>query len=73
MNLLIEAGFTFAFRPLLPHIEWPWRDRGVWVADTRPAASLQPYTDPDPRPAHHEQFGLAHMQRPGNPATKALY
>ena len=32
INFLIDAGFEFVTRPIVPVIEWPWQDRGFWVA-----------------------------------------
>jgi 2-polyprenyl-3-methyl-5-hydroxy-6-metoxy-1,4-benzoquinol methylase len=78
MNLFKEAGFGFAYRPMMPFIEWKWQDRGIWVADARApkgacSIAAQAYLDPDPRPQSHSQFDKPHHMKPGNPATKALY
>ena len=78
MNLLNEAGFAFAYKPMLPFLEWPWKDRGIWIADTRKSPLVsqclnRKYRDPDARPQDHPFFGRPEQIRSKNPATKRLY
>ncbi|QGZ37010.1 class I SAM-dependent methyltransferase [Stappia indica] len=78
MNLLNEAGFVFAYKPMLPFLEWPWKDRGIWIADTRKSQLLsqckhRKYRDPDARPQDHPFFGRPEQIRARNPSTKRLY
>jgi SAM-dependent methyltransferase len=77
MSLLQAAGFGFVMKPMSPVQEWPWRDRGTWVADARlpigHSLPKKPYRDPDPRAHMHRQFDLAHHMTPQNPATTKLY
>jgi SAM-dependent methyltransferase len=77
MNMLDAAGFEFVMKPMLPAMEWNWRDRGTWIADARApighAHRKARYRDPDPRPHMHPQFEHAHHMTPNNPATTPLY
>jgi SAM-dependent methyltransferase len=77
MNALDVAGFQFVVKPMLPHLEWTWKDRSVWVADARApvgrSLSKTRYRDPDPRPPIHGQFDLELHAAPNNPSTTKLY
>jgi len=61
-NLFIDAGFQFMAKPVIPHFEYPWRDRIILLAIASVESRVSgkygaPYklraSDPDPRAMNH--------------------
>lgn len=79
INLLSEAGFSFVFRPMIPVPEWPFQDRGYWIASALSMDSLtcrilpQILRDPDPRPRDHKLLHNVNHHVRKNPNTNRLY
>jgi 2-polyprenyl-3-methyl-5-hydroxy-6-metoxy-1,4-benzoquinol methylase len=80
INMLIDAGFAFVTKPLVPVVEWPWQDRGFWVAYPQIQHLVsQPYgyavgrlADPSDRAPYHEMLNQELQRNCQNPATRRL-
>lgn len=80
VNLLIDAGFQFATKPLIPVVEWPWQDRGFWVAypdisrllSEQYAYSTGRLADPIDKAPYHEMLDHPTQQNCRNPSTRFL-
>ena len=80
INFLIEAGFEFVTRPIVPVIEWPWQDRGFWVAYPQIHSLLsQEYgfpigrlEDPSSKAPYHEMLDDDVQRNCKNPSTRLL-
>jgi 2-polyprenyl-3-methyl-5-hydroxy-6-metoxy-1,4-benzoquinol methylase len=80
INLLIDAGYEFVTKPLIPVAEWPWQDRGFWVAYPRISGLLsQPYpyapgrlTDPTQQMPNHPMMDQPLQRECNNSATRRL-
>jgi 2-polyprenyl-3-methyl-5-hydroxy-6-metoxy-1,4-benzoquinol methylase len=75
INMLIDAGFPFVVQPVVPVMEWPWHDRGFWVA--YPSVSGVPFPpgrmeDPSNRAPYHPMLDSPVQQNSRNPATRRL-
>ena len=79
-NMLIDAGFQFVTRPVAPVMEWPWQDRGFWVAFSNIEHLLSeeyPYgtgrlSDPSGRAPYHEMLDNPLQRNCTNPHTRLL-
>jgi 2-polyprenyl-3-methyl-5-hydroxy-6-metoxy-1,4-benzoquinol methylase len=80
VNFLIDAGFQFATKPVIPVMEWPWQDRGFWVAypEIRHLLSEQyayptgRLADPIDKAPYHEMLDHPTQQSCRNPSTRFL-
>ena len=68
VNLLAAAGFGYVAKPLFPFLEWPWKDRVVYVAtamqSTESPSRVAQLPDPDKRPPpHHARSSVATSRR----------
>jgi 2-polyprenyl-3-methyl-5-hydroxy-6-metoxy-1,4-benzoquinol methylase len=81
INMLMDAGFEFVTKPLVPVIEWPWQDRGFWVAYSEikqliseeydyPMGRL---ADPSDKAPYHEMLDADVQRNCTNPSTRRLY
>lgn len=80
INMLCDAGFEFVTKPVVPVMEWPWQDRGFWVAYSTISHLLsQPYmydrgrlVEPNDKPAYHEMLDSAIQRACTNPHTTRI-
>jgi SAM-dependent methyltransferase len=81
INFLIDAGFKFVTKPVVPVIEWPWQDRGFWVAYSEIDGLLsQEYgypigrlADPSDKAPYHEMLDSELQRNCSNPSTRLLF
>lgn len=80
INFFIDAGFKFVTKPIVPVIEWPWQDRGFWVAYPEidhllskeydyPTGRL---ADPNDKVPYHEMLDSEVQRNCKNPSTRRL-
>jgi 2-polyprenyl-3-methyl-5-hydroxy-6-metoxy-1,4-benzoquinol methylase len=80
INFLIDAGFQFVTKPAVPVMEWPWQDRGFWVAypdishllSEKYSYSAGRLADPNDRAPYHEMLDHPTQKNASNPATRRL-
>lgn len=75
-HLLLRVGFFSVSRPILPCMEWPWKDRGHWVAKVQGFSKIpvvfRTLWDPDTRPERHPLFDNEEQRHIDNPQTVAI-